>query len=77
MIQANIWSVFCGSQISDEVENPAEELDDLSEINDTNQALQEEDDIEASNDELIEQQSTSPVPCPVSRPKIHSRKFRE
>lgn len=70
-----ICILFCVSQISDEVETPTEELDP-SEINDTNEALKE-DDVEASNDEIIEQQSTSPVPCAVSRPKIHSRKFRE
>ena len=32
---------------------------------------------EIEKEETVEQQTDSPVPCAVSRPKIHSRKFRE
>ncbi|XP_031161856.1 selenocysteine insertion sequence-binding protein 2 isoform X1 [Sander lucioperca] len=61
---------------SDEVGSPSEELDDPSEFNGTNQMVKEGDE-EADKDENVEQQTTSPVPCPASRPKIHSRKFRD
>ncbi|XP_037634603.1 selenocysteine insertion sequence-binding protein 2-like [Sebastes umbrosus] len=61
---------------SDEVGSPVEELDDQSEFNGTNQMVIEGDE-EAEKDEIVEQQTISPVPCPPSRPKIHSRKFRD
>ncbi|XP_068577175.1 selenocysteine insertion sequence-binding protein 2 [Cebidichthys violaceus] len=61
---------------SDEVGSPTEELDDQSELNGTNQPVKEADE-EADKDKIVEQHTTSPVPCPASRPKIHSRKFRD
>ncbi|XP_031705455.1 selenocysteine insertion sequence-binding protein 2 isoform X1 [Anarrhichthys ocellatus] len=61
---------------SDEVGSPTEELDDKSELNDTKQTVKEGDE-EADKDEIVEEQTTSPVPCPANRPKIHSRKFRD
>lgn len=78
MIVANIWYVFCDSETSDEdeVDSPTEELD-LSEIIDTNQMVNEEDEETSQDQEIMEQQNTSTLPCPVSQPKIHSRKFRE
>ncbi|XP_049907089.1 selenocysteine insertion sequence-binding protein 2-like [Epinephelus moara] len=60
----------------DEVGSPTEELDDESEFNGTNEIVKEGDE-EADKDENIEQEITLPVPCPASRPKIHSRKFRD
>ncbi|XP_029294931.1 selenocysteine insertion sequence-binding protein 2-like [Cottoperca gobio] len=62
--------------VSDEVGSPTEELDDQSECNGINQMVKEGDE-EDDKDEIVEQQTTSPVPCPASRPKIHSRKFRD
>ncbi|TNN44078.1 Selenocysteine insertion sequence-binding protein 2 [Liparis tanakae] len=61
---------------SDEVGSPTEELDDPTEFNGTNQEVREGVE-EAEKDEIVEPQPTSPVLCPVSRPKIHSRKFRD
>ncbi|XP_068422756.1 selenocysteine insertion sequence-binding protein 2 isoform X2 [Clinocottus analis] len=61
---------------SDEVGSPTEELDDQSEFNGTNQEVKEADE-EVDKEEIVEQQSISPVPCPANRPKIHSRKFRD
>ncbi|XP_032371393.1 selenocysteine insertion sequence-binding protein 2 isoform X1 [Etheostoma spectabile] len=61
---------------SDEVGSPSEEPDDQSDFNGTNQMAQEGDE-KADKDENVEQETTSPVPCPASRPKIHSRKFRD
>lgn len=58
-----------------ELGSPTEDLD-LSEFNETNQMVNEEDE-NSKEQESMEQQSTSPVPCPVTQPKIHSRKFRE
>ncbi|XP_037337819.2 selenocysteine insertion sequence-binding protein 2-like [Pungitius pungitius] len=65
---------------SDEVGSPREELEDLSDFNGTDQMVNEADkeaDEEADKAEIVEQQTISPVPCPASRPKIHSRKFRD
>ncbi|XP_034396862.1 selenocysteine insertion sequence-binding protein 2-like isoform X2 [Cyclopterus lumpus] len=66
----------CETNATDEVGSPTEELDDPSEFNGTNQEVREGDE-ETDKDEIIEPQPTSPVPCPASRPKIHSRKFRD
>ncbi|XP_056231892.1 selenocysteine insertion sequence-binding protein 2-like [Seriola aureovittata] len=66
----------CDTNATDEVGSPTEELDDQSEFNGANQTLKEGDE-EATKDETIEQHTTSPVPCSVSQPKIHSRKFRD
>ncbi|XP_059192436.1 selenocysteine insertion sequence-binding protein 2-like isoform X2 [Centropristis striata] len=62
--------------VIEEVESPTEELDIQSEFNDTNQTVKEVDE-EADKDQIVEQQSPPPVACPASRPKIHSRKFRD
>ncbi|GAA6218700.1 selenocysteine insertion sequence-binding protein 2 isoform X1 [Lates japonicus] len=60
-----------------EVGSPTEELDDQLELNGINQMMREGDE-ETDKDETVEQQTTtSPVPCPVNQPKIHSRKFRD
>lgn len=67
---------FCDYATSDEVRYPTEELDQL-EFNGTDQMVKEEDEETDKDQETMEQQTTSPVPCPVSQPKIHSRKFRE
>ncbi|XP_073322118.1 selenocysteine insertion sequence-binding protein 2 [Pagrus major] len=61
---------------TDEVRSPSEEPEDESELNGTNQMVKEDDE-EAEKNETVDQQTTSPVPCSVSRPKIHSRKFRD
>ncbi|XP_034728540.1 selenocysteine insertion sequence-binding protein 2-like isoform X2 [Etheostoma cragini] len=66
----------CDTNATDEVGSPSEEPDDPSEFNRTNQMAKEGDE-NADKDENVEQQTTSPVPCPASRPKIHSRKFRD
>ncbi|XP_029366174.1 selenocysteine insertion sequence-binding protein 2 isoform X2 [Echeneis naucrates] len=65
----------CETNGGDEVGSPTEELGDQSEFNDANQSVKEVDEI--TNEEPVEQQTASPVPCSVSRPKIHSRKFRD
>ena len=79
------------SQISDEVGSPTEDLDDQSEFSGTNlmvseceeenekEEIEKEENKKEENEkeETVEQQTDSPVPCAVSRPKIHSRKFRE
>lgn len=65
----------CDTNETDEVGNPTEELDE-SELNDTNQMIIEPNE-ETDKDETVEHQTTSPVPCSASRPKIHSRKFRD
>ncbi|KAM8885389.1 selenocysteine insertion sequence-binding protein 2-like [Spinachia spinachia] len=56
---------------SDEVGSPKEELEGQLDINSRDQM------VKAHEDEIVEQRSVSPVPCPPSRPKIHSRKFRD
>ncbi|XP_044051244.1 selenocysteine insertion sequence-binding protein 2-like [Siniperca chuatsi] len=66
----------CDTNATDEVGSPTEEFDDQSEFNGTNQMVKEGDE-ETDKDETVEQQTTSPVPCPANRPKIHSRKFRD
>ncbi|XP_051279031.1 selenocysteine insertion sequence-binding protein 2 [Dicentrarchus labrax] len=66
----------CDTNATDEVGSPTEELDDQLELNDTNQMVKEGDE-ENDKDETVERQTTSPVPCPANRPKIHSRKFRD
>ncbi|KAF3851372.1 hypothetical protein F7725_013144 [Dissostichus mawsoni] len=55
---------------------PTEELEDQSEMNCTSQMVKEGDE-EEDKEEIVEQQPISPVPCQPSRPKIHSRKFRD
>lgn len=64
-------------QTLDEVGSPTEDLDDQSELSGTNQTVKEADEEETDKDEAVEQPATSPVPCPVNRPKIHNRKFRD
>lgn len=66
----------CGTNAIDEVGSPTEEQDDQSELNDINQMVKEGDE-ETEKDEIVEQQTVLPVPCLTSRPKIHSRKFRD
>nr|XP_046241349.1 selenocysteine insertion sequence-binding protein 2-like [Scatophagus argus] len=61
---------------TDEAGSPTEEVDDQTELNGTNKMLKEDDE-ETYNDKTIEQQTSSPPPCSVNRPKIHSRKFRD
>ncbi|XP_070690338.1 selenocysteine insertion sequence-binding protein 2 [Pempheris klunzingeri] len=71
----NVQEEQCDTDATDGVGSPTEEPE--SELNDTNQMVKEGDE-ETDKDETIEQQNPiSPVPCPVSRPKIHSRKFRD
>ncbi|XP_034452162.1 selenocysteine insertion sequence-binding protein 2-like [Hippoglossus hippoglossus] len=65
----------CDITITDEVGSPTEDLDDQSEFSGTNLMVSECE--EDEKEETVEQQTTSPVPCAVSRPKIHSRKFRD
>lgn len=60
----------------DEVSTPAEELDDLSPLNATTHVVTEDEE-ETDKDKTMELQAVSPVTCPKSQPKIHSRKFRE
>ncbi|XP_070760781.1 selenocysteine insertion sequence-binding protein 2 [Enoplosus armatus] len=67
---------LCDTNTTDEVGSPTEDLDDQPEFNGTNQMVKECDE-ETDKDETVEQQTTSPVPCPSNRPKIHSRKFRD
>ncbi|XP_060927432.1 selenocysteine insertion sequence-binding protein 2-like [Limanda limanda] len=62
--------------ITDEVGSPTEDLDDQSELSGTNPMVSECEE-ENEKEESAEQQTTPPVACVVSRPKIHSRKFRE
>ncbi|XP_076587844.1 uncharacterized protein LOC143321414 [Chaetodon auriga] len=66
----------CETNVTDEVGSPTEELDDESQLNGTNQVVKEDDE-ETDKDETVEPPTTSPVTCPASRPKIHSRKFRD
>ncbi|XP_040897407.1 selenocysteine insertion sequence-binding protein 2-like [Toxotes jaculatrix] len=66
----------CDTKATDEVGSPTEELDDESEFNGTNQMVKGGDE-ESDTGETAEQQTTLPVPSSVSRPKIHSRKFRD
>ncbi|TMS03943.1 Selenocysteine insertion sequence-binding protein 2 [Larimichthys crocea] len=66
----------CDTNATDDAGSLTEELDDQSEINVTNQMVKEVDE-ETDKDETADQQTTSPVTCPASRPKIHSRKFRD
>ncbi|XP_053277730.1 selenocysteine insertion sequence-binding protein 2 [Pleuronectes platessa] len=66
----------CDINITDEVGSPTEDLDDQSELIGTNLVVSECEE-ENEKEETVEQQTTSPVPCAVSRPKIHSRKFRD
>ncbi|XP_040051084.2 selenocysteine insertion sequence-binding protein 2 [Gasterosteus aculeatus] len=61
---------------SDEVGSPKEELEDRSDFNGAEQVVNKADE-EADKDKIVEQRTISPVPCPASRPKIHSRKFRD
>ena len=68
--------VFCACEHSDEVLSPTEETDEQLELNGTNQMFKEADE-ETDKDKTAEEQTTSHVPCPANRPKIHSRKFRE
>lgn len=63
--------MFCAP---DELKSSIEEPD-LSALNSANQLVTEAD--ETDKDETAEEQTISPVLCPVDRPKIHSRKFRE
>ncbi|KAM9360913.1 uncharacterized protein ABDE67_001543 [Symphorus nematophorus] len=63
----------CDTNAIDEVGSPTEEQ---SELNGTNQMVKEADE-ETDTDRTAEQQTTSHVPCLASRPKIHSRKFRD
>ncbi|XP_071339744.1 selenocysteine insertion sequence-binding protein 2 [Trachinotus anak] len=65
----------CDTNATDEVGSPTEELDDQSECDGTSQTVKEGD--EETTNETVEQQTTSPLPCSGSRPKIHSRKFRD
>nr|XP_020453964.1 selenocysteine insertion sequence-binding protein 2 [Monopterus albus] len=65
----------CDTNPTDDIESPTEELDDQSEFNGTNQMVKQEE--ETDTDEIVTQQTTSPVSCAVSHPKIHSRKFRD
>ncbi|XP_069379529.1 selenocysteine insertion sequence-binding protein 2 isoform X2 [Paralichthys olivaceus] len=70
----------CDINITDEVGNPTEDLEDQSEFIGTNLMVNEgecDEENENEKEETVEQQTTSPVPCAVSRPKIHSRKFRD
>lgn len=64
------------AKASDEVGSPTEELYDELKLNGTVQMVKDDDE-EADKDKITEQLTTSPVPCPASRPKIHSRKFRD
>ncbi|XP_045892059.1 selenocysteine insertion sequence-binding protein 2-like [Micropterus dolomieu] len=64
------------TNVTDEVGSPTEELDNQSEFNGTNQMVRDGDE-EVDKDETMEHHTTSPVPSPASRPKIHSRKFRD
>uniref|UniRef100_UPI0037E7C88B selenocysteine insertion sequence-binding protein 2 n=1 Tax=Semicossyphus pulcher TaxID=241346 RepID=UPI0037E7C88B len=67
----------CDTYATDEAGSPTEELDDdQSELNGTNQMVQEGEE-ETDKEESSEQQTTSPVILSSSRPKIHSRKFRD
>ncbi|XP_010729187.2 selenocysteine insertion sequence-binding protein 2 isoform X2 [Larimichthys crocea] len=66
----------CDTNATDDAGSLTEELDDQSEINVTNQMVKEVDE-ETDKDETADQQTSSPVTCPASRPKIHSRKFRD
>lgn len=66
----------CDTNATDDFGSPTEELDDQPEFESTNQAVNEGDE-ETHKDETVEEQTTSPLPCPASRPKIHSRKFRD
>ncbi|XP_056889539.1 selenocysteine insertion sequence-binding protein 2-like [Takifugu flavidus] len=63
---------------SGEVGSPAEELSDLSALNDANQVAKDCDE-ELETDQTVEQQiAASPsVSYPAGRLKIHSRKFRD
>ncbi|XP_034548492.1 selenocysteine insertion sequence-binding protein 2-like isoform X2 [Notolabrus celidotus] len=62
---------------TDEVGSPTEEPDeDQTEVNGT-QEMAKECEEELDKEETAEEESTSPVALPASRPKIHSRKFRD
>ncbi|KAK2837926.1 hypothetical protein Q5P01_015138 [Channa striata] len=67
----------CETNASEEFGSPTEEPDDQSEFNDTSQILKEGDEGTNEDQEIVEEQTTSPLPCAVNRPKIHSRKFRD
>ncbi|KAF3695502.1 Selenocysteine insertion sequence-binding protein 2 [Channa argus] len=67
----------CEANASDEFGSPTEELDDQLEFNGTSQMIEEGDEETNKDQEIVEQQTTSPVPCAVYQPKIHSRKFRD
>ncbi|KAK5870855.1 hypothetical protein PBY51_003767 [Eleginops maclovinus] len=62
--------------VPSELGSPTDELEDQSEFNSTSLMVKEGDE-EDDKEEIVEQQTTSPVPCQASRPKIHSRKFRD
>lgn len=65
------------SEPSGEVGSPAEELGDLSALNDANQVTEDCDE-ELETEQIVEQTAVSPsVSYPAGRLKIHSRKFRE
>lgn len=68
----------CDTNVPGELRSPTptEELEDQSEMNCTSQMVKEGDE-EEDKEEIVEQQPISPVPCQPSRPKIHSRKFRD
>ncbi|KAM7415804.1 hypothetical protein PAMA_018049 [Pampus argenteus] len=67
----------CDTNLTDEDVSPVAEDDDQPELNDPNQIVREVDDEKIVEDEIVEEQTTSAVPCSTDRPKIHSRKFRE
>lgn len=66
----------CDTNATDDLGSPTEEPDDQPELESTNQGVNEGDEV-THQDETVEEQTTSPLPCPASRPKIHSRKFRD
>lgn len=73
----DILFAVCASQTSDEAGSPTEGFDDQTELNDSNQTVEEGDE-ETDKDEItIQQQTTSPELSSTRTPKIHSRKFRE
>ncbi|XP_047448053.1 selenocysteine insertion sequence-binding protein 2-like [Mugil cephalus] len=75
--QCDANATVCASQTSDEADSPTEGFHDQTELNGSNQTVEEGDE-ETDKDEMtIQQQTTSPEPHPASAPRIHSRKFRD
>ncbi|KAM3867661.1 selenocysteine insertion sequence-binding protein 2-like [Diretmus argenteus] len=69
---------ICASPTSDDTGNSAVGLEEQPEDHETSQTESDGDGEKNGNEEETgEQQITQALPCPPSRPKIHSRKFRD